>query len=63
MNSDCRDCRAGLDHCHGTVIVHVRCRAECTENDCDDPGRISHAMRIDCEVVGCTCGQVTALAV
>ena len=29
---DCRDCQAGLEHCHGTLIHHVWQAAECTED-------------------------------
>jgi hypothetical protein len=63
MSSDCRECRAGLEHCHGTIIFHPCRRAECTEDGCHGPDGIPHAFRIDCEAVGCRCGVVTALVV
>jgi hypothetical protein len=63
MSSDCWECRAGLAHCHGTVIHHPRCRSECTEDDCDSPEGIPHAFQIDCEALGCRCGDAVALAV
>ncbi|MBV8965190.1 MAG: hypothetical protein JO191_03330 [Mycobacteriaceae bacterium] len=63
MSLRCRYCRDGLEHCHGTVIMHAHRRAECTEDDCDGPSYIDHVWRVDCDAVGCTCGQVTAVAV
>ncbi|MGB8389564.1 hypothetical protein [Mycobacterium sp.] len=63
MSSDCRDCRAGLDHCHGTVIRHSLRRWECTEADCDGPELLPHAFVIDCDAVGCGCAESVALAV
>jgi hypothetical protein len=63
MSLQCRYCRDGWEHCHGTVIIHVQRRAECTEADCDGPEFIAHALRIDCDAVGCTCGQSIAVAV
>jgi hypothetical protein len=63
MVSDCRECRDGLEHCHGTIIYHSGRRSECTEDDCDHPDGIPHAFRIDCGAVGCRCGEVSAIAV
>jgi len=61
---DCRDCRAGLDHCHGTIIRHLLRRAECTEPDCVSPETSAHTFLIDCAVVGCACtDESLALAV
>ncbi|HZA10129.1 hypothetical protein [Mycobacterium sp.] len=63
MSSDCRECRAGVEHCHGTIIYHALRRSECTEGECDQPDGVLHAFRIDCEALGCRCGEATALAV
>ncbi|MGE2723080.1 hypothetical protein [Mycolicibacterium celeriflavum] len=52
--TECRDCVAGLEHCHGTVIHHISCRPECTEPDCVTP-EVAHAFVIDCEAIGCVC--------
>jgi len=60
--SPCRECRAGLEHCHGTVVHHAQARSECTEAECTTPEAL-HSFRIDCEAVGCPCGQDVALAV
>jgi hypothetical protein len=64
MSNDCRDCRAGLAHCHGTVIRHSSGRPwgrwECTEPDCACPELIAHAFVIDCDAVGCDCHAESA---
>ncbi|HEX3545984.1 MAG TPA: hypothetical protein VHU62_05340 [Mycobacterium sp.] len=54
MSSECRDCGAGLEHCHGTVIHHAYLRSECTDPDCATPESV-HALSVDCEAVGCEC--------
>jgi hypothetical protein len=61
MSSACRDCREGLDHCHGTIIRHTLSRPECTEPDCDGPELLPHIFVVDCDAVGCTCTE-SALA-
>ena len=50
----CRNCAAGLEHCHGTVIHHAMYRPECTEPDCMSP-EVGHTFVVDCEAIGCTC--------
>ncbi|KAA1250229.1 hypothetical protein F0Q45_10815 [Mycobacterium simiae] len=63
MSTRCRDCQAGLFHCHGTIIRHSRGRAQCTEADCDCPEIVVHTFVIDCHAVGCTCADsVVAVA-
>lgn len=62
MTVHCPQCRAGLEHCHGTVIVHAEVGSECTEADCTRP-EITHTFRLDCGAVGCRCDAVSALAV
>nr|WP_170313135.1 hypothetical protein [Mycolicibacterium anyangense] len=57
MGMNCRDCVAGLAHCHGTLIRHSRHRAECTEDGCESPELILHGLVIDCDSVGCDCTQ------
>jgi hypothetical protein len=54
MSNQCRECTAGLEHCHGTVIRHVSYRSECTEDDCVTP-EVVHAFSIDCDAIGCSC--------
>ncbi len=57
----CRGCRAGLEHCHGTVIHHTLRWSECTEEGCVTP-EVMHAFTIDCEAIGCTCAARMTLA-
>lgn len=54
----CGGCDTGVDHCHGTLIVHVDWSAECTEPDCVDIDRARHTFVVDCADVagGCVCG-------
>ncbi|MFN8032670.1 MAG: hypothetical protein U0Q47_05125 [Mycobacterium sp.] len=59
MGMNCRECVAGLAHCHGTLIVHSGHRPECTEADCECPELIFHSLVIDCDTVGCDCAQQT----
>ncbi|MGW0162754.1 hypothetical protein ACWDUN_25875 [Mycobacterium sp. NPDC003323] len=61
MSGICRECRdsgadAELEHCHGTVIVHIGQRPECTEPDCRTP-EAAHTYTIDCFAVGCECAE------
>jgi hypothetical protein len=54
--STCAGCQTGLDHCHGTLVVHGDGTRDCTDADCalDDPLR--HALIVDCfNVVGGCC--------
>jgi hypothetical protein len=63
MSSQCRDCVAGVEHCHGTVIHHgLGRRNECTEPDCQTP-EVVHAFGIDCDATGCTCDISIAKAI
>lgn len=62
MTFPCRECRAGLEHCHGTVIHHIRWRMECTEDGCETP-EVLHTFSVDCETIDCQCGQSAGGAV
>ncbi len=55
--TDCRECRGGQAHCHGTLIHHWGQRAQCTEPDCGDPEVLLHSLALDCEAVACACGE------
>lgn len=57
MGNDCRQCVAGQAHCHGTLIHHWGQPPQCTEPGCIHPEVLLHSLRIDCESVGCDCGQ------
>ncbi|AKN15753.1 hypothetical protein [Mycobacterium haemophilum] len=67
MSDDCRDCRAGLGHCHGTIIRHsiggLLGQSECTEAGCVSPELLPHGFVVDCDAVGCGCAELVALAV
>ena len=60
MSTVCRDCRAGFEHCHGTIIRHRLHRSECTEDSCTSPELIPHAFAVDCDAVGCRCAEADA---
>ncbi|MEX3654988.1 MULTISPECIES: hypothetical protein [Mycolicibacterium] len=62
MTIQCRECAAGLEHCHGTVIHHVRYRAECTDDTCTTP-EAAHTFILDCEAVGCPCALEGTLSI
>jgi hypothetical protein len=77
MSADCRDCRAGLGHCHGTIIRHtdgllkgllkgrltgrLLGRTECTEPGCVSPEELPHTFVVDCDAVGCDCADLAEL--
>jgi hypothetical protein len=63
MADYCRDCQAGLEHCHGTIIEHPLRQTECTEGGCTNTDDVLHAYLLDCGAVGCGCGQSGTLAV
>ncbi len=55
MGNDCRECLAGLPHCHGTLIRHPGQHMQCTEPDCAHPEGLLHSLSIDCGAIGCEC--------
>lgn len=61
MEAGCRECTAdgglGIEHCHGTLIVHTLWRSECTDDQCTTPELFTHTFVIDCDAVGCECVQ------
>lgn len=52
---ECAGCVSSLDHCHGTLVVHVDGGAECTDPSCDDTDQLRHDLAVDCPstVIGC----------
>ena len=50
----CADCRAGLAHCHGTLLVHEEGGADCTDPACD-ASAARHTLSTSCAEVGCPC--------
>jgi hypothetical protein len=57
MDVRCRECEAGLAHCHGTLIRHALWHTECTDDECATSELIMHTLVIDCDAVGCECAQ------
>ncbi|MFC0437476.1 hypothetical protein [Kutzneria buriramensis] len=57
---ECVNCTRGLDHCHGTLIVHTTEFTECTELMCEDLDSSRHLAVVDCSAVdgGCDCVSV-----
>ncbi|WP_433197735.1 hypothetical protein ACQP1G_01860 [Nocardia sp. CA-107356] len=57
----CPSCESAIDHCHGTLIVHLVRITECTDEDCDDLDHARHAFIVDCADVagGCACTAPT----
>lgn len=54
---ECRDCRAGRVHCHGTLIRHHAGRPQCTEPGCEHAELFLHVLTIDCDAIGCDCSD------
>lgn len=52
---ECQDCRAGLDHCHGTLIVHQASILECTDQHCSGLDMVRHEWVVDCRLVDGDC--------
>ena len=60
---ECRECQAGLEHCHGTLIRHWLHRSECTDEGCTSPELLAHTFVVDCDAVGCGCTESVAWAI
>ena len=58
---ECASCGAGIDHCHGTLVVHPEGGfAECMDPACPDTDRVRHGLIVDCHAVGSGCDCATA---
>lgn len=57
MSMECAACAQDLDHCHGSLVVHLDGVEECTEPDCVDLDQVRHTLVVDCREVqgGCRC--------
>lgn len=56
---NCAACTSGIDHCHGTLVVHPEGGfSECTDAECTGLDRVRHALIIDCQTVQGGCGCV-----
>jgi hypothetical protein len=54
---ECRECVSGRPHCHGTLIHHHGQPPQCTDPDCSHPEVLLHSLSVDCEAIGCHCGE------
>ncbi|WP_372665547.1 hypothetical protein [Amycolatopsis kentuckyensis] len=58
---ECASCDAGIDHCHGTLVVHPEGGfTECTAVACSDGDRVRHGLIVDCQALGGGCGCAAA---
>lgn len=58
MSTICSECATELDHCHGTLVIHLDGNVECTEHWCADDRGTRHVLaRLTCIEVDreCTC--------
>lgn len=53
---ECGNCLSGLDHCHGTLVVHETGDVECTEV-CAGVDEARHRLSVTCADLhgGCSC--------
>ncbi|HEX3788474.1 MAG TPA: hypothetical protein VHW44_11480 [Pseudonocardiaceae bacterium] len=53
----CPECVRELDHCHGTLLIHLDDQVECTDGDCTDLDQVRHVLVVSCDLVvgGCAC--------
>ncbi|WP_216216590.1 hypothetical protein [Amycolatopsis aidingensis] len=54
---ECVRCAGGLDHCHGTLVLHADDQVECTDLGCADHDELRHSLTVDCVELagGCAC--------
>jgi len=52
---ECPSCARDLDHCHGTLVLHVDALVECTEPDCTDTDLVRHSLTVRCDEVDGEC--------
>jgi hypothetical protein len=60
MTTECPLCNRGIEHCHGTLVVHSDGTAECTDMTCEDLYVDTHELVLECVqlVNGCVCVPV-----
>lgn len=61
MSMECATCAENLDHCHGTLVLHVDGFEECTEPGCTDLIELRHTLVIDCHEVHGRCECVVGV--
>lgn len=57
--TNCPECAAELDHCHGTLIIHTEGTAECTDSECTVTLSCRHGLVVDCSSLqpACSCAE------
>ncbi|MCP2164271.1 hypothetical protein [Goodfellowiella coeruleoviolacea] len=55
MSVHCPGCRHGVDHCHGTLVVHVDGTLECTDLECLRAEVVRHELVVVCRQVDDDC--------
>lgn len=57
MITECPLCSRGIEHCHGSLVVHGDGTAECTEFSCEDHQIDNHELVLECFRLanGCVC--------
>ena len=60
MTTECPLCSRGIEHCHGSLVVHSDGTAECTEITCVDLQFDRHELVLECHrlATGCVCVPV-----
>lgn len=55
----CASCRSGMDHCHGTLVLHSDGEVDCTDQGCVDTDIVRHTLVIECHSIegGCGCAE------
>ena len=58
----CASCVTGVDHCHGTLVVHPDGGfAECTDARCADDDHLRHSLIVACSGLDGECMCVPLL--
>jgi hypothetical protein len=57
MVTECVLCSRGIEHCHGSLVVHSDGTAECTAITCEDLHVDMHELVLECFQLagGCVC--------
>nr|WP_158891315.1 hypothetical protein [Amycolatopsis anabasis] len=55
---ECIHCTRGIDHCHGTLILHADEQVECSDLSCGDLAVVRHDLVIECHTFAGGCGCV-----
>lgn len=61
MVTQCPLCSRGIEHCHGSLVVHSDGTSECTAITCEDLHVEMHELVLECIQLanGCVCVEVS----